>query len=38
MDIIQELSLSKYSDMIYNIHPVHFVEPKNEKGSSMDYT
>lgn len=28
MDITQELLLSKYAGMIYNIHSVHFVEPK----------
>lgn len=31
MDIIQELSLSKYSGMIYNIHSVHFVEQQQQK-------
>ena len=40
MDIIQQLSLSKYSGMIYNIHSVHFVEQqqKNDKNNGIDYT
>lgn len=34
MDITQEFFLSKFTGMIYNIHSVHFVEPKNDRGKT----
>lgn len=37
MDIIQELSLSKYSGVIYNVHSVHFVEQQPKQWQKRQH-